>query len=88
MAFRHPTIAPGRCHKTCTPLVCWLVLISYIFCYLPRGAGVNPGQEPTGVRVLGRFAPLETLREVCPMYLGLTGGTLAPTTIKKRAFAI
>ena len=37
--------------------------------------------------MLGRFAPLETLREVCPLYLGLTGGTLAPTTIKKRAFA-
>ena len=26
MAFRHPTLSPGRCRKTCTPLVCWLVL--------------------------------------------------------------
>ena len=52
MAFWHPTLSPGRCRKTCTPLVCWLVLISYIFCYLPNGAGVNPGQERPGLRVI------------------------------------
>ena len=48
MAFWHPTLSPGRCRKTCTPLVCWLVLISYIFCYLPNGAGVNPGRHLRG----------------------------------------
>lgn len=26
MAFWHPTPSPGKCRKTCTPLVCWLVL--------------------------------------------------------------
>ena len=59
----------------------------HILLFAKRGGG-QPWAPPTGVRVLGRFAPLETLREVCPMYLGLTGGTLAPATIKKRAFAI
>ena len=23
MVFWHPTLSPGRCLKTCTPLVCW-----------------------------------------------------------------
>ena len=48
MAFWHPTLSPGRYRKTCTPLVRWLVFISYIFCYLPKGAGVNPGRHRRG----------------------------------------
>ena len=52
MAFWHPTLSPGRCRKTCASLVCWLVLISYIFCYLTKGAGVNPVRHRRGFRVI------------------------------------
>ena len=48
MAFWHPTLSPGRCRKTCTPLVCWLVLIGYIFCYLQKGLGSTLGGTDGG----------------------------------------
>ena len=85
-AFWHPTLSPGRYRKTCTPLVRWLVLISSIFCDLPKGAGVNPGRHRRGLRVLGRFAPLETLREICPMYLGLDRRHLGPYHYQEKGF--
>ena len=48
MAFWHPALSPRGCRKTCTPLVCWLVLISYIFCDLPKGLGSTLGGTDGG----------------------------------------
>ena len=36
--------------------------------------------------MLGRFAPLETLREICPMYLGLDRRHLGPYHYQEKGF--
>ena len=52
MAFWHPTSSPGRCRKTCTPPVCWLVLVApyqlHILLFAKRGWG-QPWARATGV---------------------------------------
>ena len=51
-----------------------------------KGGWGQPWAAPTGVRVLGRFAPLETLREICPMYLGLDRRHLGPYHYQEKGF--
>ena len=84
--FRHPTFVAGKMPQD---LHSAGLLVgpyqSHILLFAKTGWG-QPWAPPTGVRLLGRFAPLETLREVCPMYLGLTGGTLAPYHYQQKGF--